>query len=100
MFLPEQRAAGNSARVGASDGAKMAGPGAEARGRSGSQWTEEAMRLIDVVLASVLLGLVVGFIQLGQPGAAKANGVREAGVSERITWLWTPAIARRTSSIQ
>jgi hypothetical protein len=56
------------------------------------------MRLIDVVLAGVLLGLVVGFIQLAQPGAAKANGVREASnaVSERITWLWTPAMARRS----
>jgi hypothetical protein len=56
------------------------------------------MRLIDVVLAGVLLGLVVGFIQLAQPGAAKANGVREASntVSERMTWLWTPAMARRS----
>jgi hypothetical protein len=56
------------------------------------------MRLIDVVLASVLLGLVVGFFQLAQPGAAKANSAREASnaVSERMTWLWTPAMARRS----
>ena len=60
------------------------------------------MRLIDVVLGSVLLGLIVGFLQLAQPGAAKANGVREANsaVSERITWLWTPAMARRSISVQ
>ena len=60
------------------------------------------MRLIDVVLAGVLLGLIAGFLQLAQPGSASANGVREAnnGVSERITWLWTPALMRRSSSIQ
>ena len=60
------------------------------------------MRLIDVVLAGVLLGLIVGFVQMTQPGAASAGGAREAqnAVSERITWLWTPALMRRTSSIQ
>jgi hypothetical protein len=59
------------------------------------------MRLIDVVLAGVLLGLIVGFVQMAQPGAAKAGGTPEAqsAVSERITWLRTPAL-RRTSSIQ
>jgi len=60
------------------------------------------MRLIDVVLAGVLLGLIVGFLQMAQPGAASASGGREAqnGVSERITWLRTPALMRRTSSVQ
>ena len=59
------------------------------------------MRLIDVVLAGVLLGLIVGFLQMAQPGAANANGAREANaVSERITWLWTPVLMRRSSSIQ
>src|SRR4051794_10422494 len=45
------------------------GPTRKAQGR------EDTMRLIDVVLASVLLGLIVGVLQLAQPGAAKANGV-------------------------
>ena len=60
------------------------------------------MRLIDVVLAGVLLGLIVGFVQMAHPGAASASGAREAqnAVSERITWLRTPALMRRTSSIQ
>jgi hypothetical protein len=60
------------------------------------------MRLIDVVLAGVLLGLIVGLLQMAQPGAASAGGAREArnAVSERITWLWTPALTRRASSIQ
>ena len=61
------------------------------------------MRLIDVVLAGVLLGLIVGFLQMAQPSTASANGVRaEANtvVSERITWLRTPALMRRTSVAQ
>jgi len=61
------------------------------------------MRLIDVVLAGVLLGLIVGFVQMAQPGAASAGATHEAqaqnSVTERITWLRTPAL-RRTSSIQ
>jgi len=60
------------------------------------------MRLIDVVLAGVLLGLIVGFLQMAQPSAASANGAREANtvVSERITWLRTPALMRRANSVQ
>jgi hypothetical protein len=60
------------------------------------------MRLIDVVLAGVLLGLIVSFLQMTQPGAASASGAREAenSVSERITWLRTPPLMRRTSSVQ
>jgi len=53
------------------------------------------MRLIDVVLAAVLLALVVGFLRTPPPDRASANA--QPGVSERITWLWTPAIARRSS---
>jgi len=49
------------------------------------------MRIIDVVLAAVLLGLIVGFLIM--PGSeARAEKV----VSERITWLWTPALPRRS----
>jgi hypothetical protein len=60
------------------------------------------MRLVDVVLAGVLLGLIVGFVQLMQPAPASATGAREAqsSVSERITWLRTPPLMRRSSSIQ
>lgn len=60
------------------------------------------MRLIDVVLAGVLLGLIVGFLQTAQPGAASASSVREANntASERITWLRTPPLMRRTNSVQ
>ena len=57
------------------------------------------MRLIDVVLAGVLLGLIAGFLHMAQPGAANANGARDT-VRERITWLWTPVLMRRSSSIQ
>ena len=60
------------------------------------------MRLIDVVLAGVLLGLIVGFLQMAQPSTASANGARAANnvVSERITWLRTPPLMRRVSAIQ
>jgi hypothetical protein len=57
------------------------------------------MRLIDVVLAGVLLGLIVGFLQMAEPSAASANGARaNTVVSERITWLRTPALMRRAAS--
>jgi hypothetical protein len=57
------------------------------------------MRLIDVVLAGVLLGLIAGFVHMAQPGAANANAVREANnaADERITWLRPPALMRRTA---
>jgi hypothetical protein len=47
------------------------------------------MRIIDVVLAAVLLGLIVGFLNMPR-SEARAEKV----VSERITWLWTPALPR------
>lgn len=62
------------------------------------------MRLIDVVLASVLIGLAIGFLHTAQPSAASpgVEGARETrnAFSERITWLRTPAVMRRTASIQ
>jgi hypothetical protein len=59
------------------------------------------MRLIDVVLAGVLLGLIVGFLQMAQPSAARAGGAYEPNVtvSERITWVRSPPLMRRTSSL-
>ncbi len=59
------------------------------------------MRLVDVVLASVLLGLALGYLNMGNPDAARAGAAGEAQVaasdsggslSERITWLRTPAM--------
>jgi hypothetical protein len=54
------------------------------------------------VLAGVLLGLIVGFLQMAQPSTASANGARAANtvVSERITWLRTPPLMRRASAAQ
>jgi hypothetical protein len=49
------------------------------------------MRIIDVVLAAVLLGLIVGFLNMPR-SEARAEKV----VSERITWLWTPALPSRS----
>jgi hypothetical protein len=59
------------------------------------------MRLVDIVLAGVLLGLIVGFVQMSRQGEAKANVAHEAhnGVSERITWLWSPALTRRHGAV-
>ena len=59
------------------------------------------MRLVDVVLAGVLVGLIVGHVQMARQGAANAGIASEAqaSVSERMTWLRNPAMARRHSSI-
>jgi hypothetical protein len=59
------------------------------------------MRLVDVILASVLLGLGLGLLQTGLPGARASNldaAAAHCGQSkcERITWLRTPML-RRTS---
>ena len=59
------------------------------------------MRLIDVVLGGVVLGLIVGFLQSAQPATASTEGTRDiatSSVNERITWLRTPALMRRTAS--
>jgi hypothetical protein len=59
------------------------------------------MRLVDVVLASVLLGLVLGFLHNGLPGARAAGrtevaAARDCGQStcHRVTWLRTPTMRR------
>ena len=58
------------------------------------------MRLVDVVLASVLVGLVLGFLHVGIPGA-RADAKREAFAGEcsqsachRLTWLRAPLLRR------
>ena len=62
------------------------------------------MRLIDVVLGGVLLGLALGFVHTGLPGA-RAFGEAQVAASdcaqsmcERITWLRTPLLRRATSA--
>jgi hypothetical protein len=58
------------------------------------------MRFIDVVLGCVLLGLVIGFMQVARSNAAGANSSGDQNtVNERMTWLWMP-VMRRTSSVQ
>ena len=52
------------------------GPTRKARGR------EDTMRLIDVVLASVLLGLIVGVLQLGTAGCSQGQR-RQRGQQRR-----------------
>lgn len=64
------------------------------------------MRLVDVVLASALLGLTLGLLHTGLPGfGARAGGNAEVATSdcghsvcERITWLRTPLMRRTTSA--
>jgi hypothetical protein len=59
------------------------------------------MRLVDVVLAGVLVGLAIGYVQMSRQGAANAGTVTEAqaSASERMTWLRNPALPRRHNSI-
>lgn len=60
------------------------------------------MRLVDVVLASALLGLGLGLLQTGLPGARAGNGAAAADCAttkcERIAWLRTPAMRRMSYS--
>ena len=50
------------------------------------------MRFIDVAFGGILIGLIVGFMQMARPGDAKAGS--DARSSERLTWLWMPVIRR------
>ena len=65
---------------------------------------EDAMRLVDVVLASALLGLTLGLLHTGLPGARAAGETQVASsdcgrsMCERITWLRTPLMRRSTSA--
>ena len=59
------------------------------------------MRLVDVVLASMLLGLTIGLVHTGLPGfGARAGDAQAAAVDcgaskcERVTWLRTPMMRR------
>jgi hypothetical protein len=67
------------------------------------QIPEEAMRLVDVVIASVVLGAALGLLQTGLPGARSGDAQAKAtdcGQSkcERVTWLRTPLTPRATYS--
>jgi hypothetical protein len=59
---------------------------------------ENAMRLVDVVLASLLLGLALGYLNMDTPDAAKAGAAgtgqatSEGGLRGRTTWLRTPGM--------
>jgi hypothetical protein len=55
------------------------------------------MRFIDIVLGCVLLGLIVVLLQLARPDTARAGEQPTNVVSERITWLWAPAMRRAGS---
>jgi len=52
------------------------------------------MRFIDVVLAAVLLGLITSFFTMTRSEAGAGHGIV---VSERMTWIWTPAVPRRSA---
>ncbi|MBO0741033.1 MAG: hypothetical protein J2P51_06365 [Hyphomicrobiaceae bacterium] len=52
------------------------------------------MRFIDIVLAAVLLGLTISFFSMTRTEAGPANG---KVASERMTWIWTPAMPRRSA---
>ena len=52
------------------------------------------MRFIDVVLAAALLGLIISFFTMTGSQAGAAHG---KVVSERMTWIWTPALPRRSA---
>jgi hypothetical protein len=54
----------------------------------------DPMRFIDVVLAGVLLGLIIGFFNMTR---SEAGAAHDKVVSERMTWIWTPAVPRRSS---
>ena len=62
------------------------------------------MRLVDVVLASVLIGLTLGLVHIGLPGA-RASGETHVAASDcgqsmcqRMTWLRAPVMRRTTSA--
>lgn len=68
------------------------------------QIPEDAMRLVDVVLAGVLLGLTLGLVHTGLPGFGARAGDPQAAAADcgqskcqRVTWLRTP-LMRRTYS--
>ena len=56
------------------------------------------MRLVDIVLAGVLIGLAIGYVQMTRESAANA-GEAQVAASERMTWLRNPALPRRHNAI-
>jgi hypothetical protein len=61
------------------------------------------MRLVDVVLVSIVIGMTLGFLHIGLPGA-RAGAAQVAAsdcaqsMCERITWLRAPLMRRATSA--
>ena len=62
------------------------------------------MRLIDVVLISAVIGMILGLVQTGLPGARASSQTQTAtsdcaqSMCERITWLRAPLLRRATSA--
>ncbi len=62
------------------------------------------MRLVDVLLASIMLGLAMGLVHTGLPGFGAHAGNPEAGINcgqskcERMTWIRTPLTPRLSYS--
>ena len=61
------------------------------------------MRIVDVVLASVLLGLTLGLVHTGMPARAADNAqvaATKCGQSkcQRIVWLRTPLMHRTAAN--
>jgi hypothetical protein len=93
LFPAKQRTNVERARVAAENGA--ARPPAD---------PEQAMRLIDVILISAVIGMILGLVQTGLPGARASGGLQVAAsdcaqsMCERITWLRAPLLRRATSA--
>jgi hypothetical protein len=62
------------------------------------------MRLVDVVLISVTIGIMLGFVQTGLPGVRASGETRVAAsdgaqsMCERIAWLRAPLLRRAASA--
>jgi len=62
------------------------------------------MRLIDVILISAVIGMILGFVQTGLPGARASGETRVAAsdcaqsMCERIAWLRAPLLRRAASA--
>ena len=61
------------------------------------------MRLVDVVLVSIVIGMSLGFLHTGLPGARTGAAQVAAAdcaqsMCERITWLRAPLLRRATSA--
>jgi hypothetical protein len=68
-----------------------------ARGPGQPEIRRIAMRLVDVVLASVLLGMGLAYLNMGHDaGKAAAGSNAQVTASARVTWMRTPAMLAPT----